>query len=64
MIDRQICRAMKGQLPGATVQDCLIHRVLARTAVDPNADSCAFMISHDDLAPENIIVDDEYNIQG
>jgi len=64
MIDRQICRAAKGRFPGGSILNCLIHRVLARRAVDSKADSHGFMISHDDLAPENIIVDDDYNVQG
>lgn len=64
MIDRQISRAAKGQLLGFMERDCFLHRVLAWKAVDPVTDSTQFMISHDDLAPENIIIDNEYNIKG
>lgn len=64
MIDRQICRVINGQLKDLALHNCLLHRALARRAVDPTLDSYQFMISHDDLAPENIIVDDNYNITG
>lgn len=64
MIDRQICRVVKGQLKDLALHNCLVHRALARRAIDPVLDSHQFMISHDDLAPENIIVDDDYNVTG
>ena len=64
MIDRQICRVINGQLKDLTLHNCLLHRALARRAIDPDIDSRQFMISHNDLAPENIIVDDNYNVTG
>lgn len=64
MIDRQICRVINGQLKDLALHNCLLHRALARRAIDPATDSCQYMISHDDLAPENIIVDDNYNVTG
>ena len=64
MIDRQICRVINGQLKDLALHNCLLHRALARRAIDPAMDSYQFMISHDDLAPENIIVDDNYNVTG
>ena len=63
MIDRQICRVINGQLPSLTLRNCLLHRALARRAIDPAIDSHQFIISHNDLAPENI-VDENYNITG
>lgn len=64
MIDRQICRVINGQLKDLALHNCLLHRALARRAIDPALDSYQFMISHDDLAPENIIIDDNYNVTG
>lgn len=64
VIDRKIVRAGNGQMPGLQLRDCFIQRALVSRVVHPALENSPFLISHEDLAPQNIIVDSEYNIKG
>lgn len=65
MIDRQISRILNGEIPDCRLREAFIHRALAKIAVgSAHLDSSTFMISHDDLAPQNIIIDSDNNISG
>jgi serine/threonine protein kinase len=64
IIDRKIVRASNGQMPEIQLRDCFIQRALASRVVHPELENSPFLISHEDLAPQNIIVDSEYNIKG
>jgi serine/threonine protein kinase len=63
IIDRKIVRASHGQMPELQLRDCFIQRALASRVVHPALET-PFLISHEDLAPQNIIVDSENNIKG
>ena len=64
IIDRKIVRASNGQMPELQLRDCFIQRALVSRVVHPALENSPFLISHEDLAPQNIIVDSEYNIKG
>jgi hypothetical protein len=66
MVDGKIQRAATGQEPVFGIRDCFIHRALARHAVHSALESerSTFVISHEDLAAHNIIVDSDNNIAG
>ncbi|PMD54947.1 uncharacterized protein K444DRAFT_596730 [Hyaloscypha bicolor E] len=63
-IDRKIVRVSIGQMPELQLRDCFIQRALVSRVVHPDLENSPFLISHEDLAPQNIIVDSEYNIKG
>lgn len=65
LINRKTLRVERGQLREVSLRDCLSLQVLGRRIIytTPTIIS-SFAISHQDLAPQNIIVDDEYNIKG
>ncbi|KAI9861204.1 MAG: hypothetical protein M1813_005377 [Trichoglossum hirsutum] len=63
-IDRKIVRVSNGQLPGIQLRDCFIQRALVPEVVHFPLEKSPTLISHEDLIPENIIVDNEYNIKG
>ncbi|KAK2764992.1 hypothetical protein FQN54_008691 [Arachnomyces sp. PD_36] len=65
-IDRKIVRVSRGQVPNVQLRDCFVQRALVRSKVVHSAlDEQPYMVtSHSDLAGQNIIVDDEYNIKG
>jgi hypothetical protein len=51
-------------MPELQLRDCFIQRALASRVVHPALENSPFLISHEDLAPQNIIVDSENNIKG
>jgi hypothetical protein len=63
-IDRKIVRVSNGQLPGIQLRDCFIQRALVPEVVHFPLEKSPTLISHEDLIPENIIIDNEYNIKG
>ncbi|KAH0542351.1 hypothetical protein FGG08_003289 [Glutinoglossum americanum] len=64
LIDRKIVRVSNGQLPGIQLRDCFIQRALVPRVVHFPLEMSPFLVSHEDLSPDNIIVDNEYNIKG
>ncbi|CAG9947025.1 unnamed protein product [Clonostachys rosea f. rosea IK726] len=62
IIDRKIIRVLDGGLPGIGLESCLLQRALVRMTSHPVVEPK--LISHEDLDPSNIIVDEEYNIKG
>lgn len=64
LIGRKILRVNSGQLREISLQDCLNLQILGRKIAGKAPEITSFAISHDDLAPHNIIVDDEFNIKG
>ena len=64
IIDRKIVRPSNGQMPELQLRDCFIQRVLVSRVVYSTLESPPFLISYEDLALQNIIVDSEYNIKG
>ena len=63
-LDRRIVRILNGKLPENKLHNCLVHRVLIRKLFEKIGDTSLCMISHDDLAPQNIIVDEGYDVMG
>jgi len=63
-IDRKILRVERGQLREVSLRDCLSLRVLGRRIAYTTPIVSSFAVSHEDLTPHNIMVDDEYNIKG
>ena len=63
-VDRKLRRIRKGQLRGVSVHDCLVQHELVHRIVHDVPEASSFVISHEDLAAQNIIVDDEFNIKG
>lgn len=63
IIDRKIVRARNGQMPELQIRDCFIQRALVSRVVHPALENSPFLISHEDLAPQKIIVDSEYSIK-
>ncbi|KAK1766585.1 kinase-like domain protein [Phialemonium atrogriseum] len=64
IIHGKMLRVCEGQLPGVLLHDCLVQQALVRKTVYEVPDDSSFALAHGDLAPESIIVDDEYNIKG
>lgn len=65
IIDRKIVRVYDGKTPDLKLRDCFIQRALARKAVYSGLnESSHTVISHGDLAAQNIIIDSDYNIKG
>jgi hypothetical protein len=64
IIDRKIVRVGNGQMAELKLRDCFIQRALVSRVVHAALENSPFLISHEDLAPQNIIVDSEYNIKG
>ncbi|KAF5609616.1 kinase-like domain protein [Fusarium subglutinans] len=62
IIDRKLSRALRGGLPDISPQSCLLQRALVRNTFASTADP--MVLSHEDLDPSNIIVDEQCNIQG
>lgn len=53
-----------GQMPELQLWDCFIQWALMLRVVHPALKNTSFLILHEDLASQNIIVDSEYNIKG
>ncbi|KAH8889910.1 hypothetical protein GQ53DRAFT_184200, partial [Thozetella sp. PMI_491] len=64
LIDRKILRVVHGNLLGVELHSCLLERALVSQAVQDALGGSMFALSHEDLAPQNIIVDGENNIKG
>jgi hypothetical protein len=64
IIDCKIVRASNGQMPELQHRDCFVQRALVSRVVHPTLENSPFLISHEGLASQNIIVDSEYNIKG
>jgi hypothetical protein len=64
IIDCKIVRVSNGQMPELRLRDCFIQRALVSRVVHAALENSPFLISHEDLAPQNIIVDSEYNVKG
>ena len=63
-IDRKIVRVGNGQIPKLQRRDCFVLRALAQRIVHPALETSSCLSSHEDLAPQNIIIDSGYNIRG
>ena len=64
LIDRKILRVVHGKVPGVELHGCLLERALVSRAAQDVLGGSLFSLSHEDLAPQNIIVDGENNIKG
>ncbi|KAH8799692.1 kinase-like domain-containing protein [Xylogone sp. PMI_703] len=64
IVDRKLTRVSKGELPGITTESCLVQRKLICQAFPLNEERKHFLVSHEDLDPSNIMVDDDWNIAG
>ncbi|KAH8889899.1 hypothetical protein GQ53DRAFT_842471 [Thozetella sp. PMI_491] len=64
LIDRKILRVVHGNLLGVELHSCLLELALVSQAVQDALGGSMFALSHEDLAPQNIIVDGENNIKG
>ncbi|KND91751.1 hypothetical protein TOPH_03792 [Tolypocladium ophioglossoides CBS 100239] len=62
IVDRKIIRVLDSGLPEISVQSCLLQRALVRMTFHGTAEPT--LISHEDLDPSKIVVDDEYNVKG
>lgn len=63
-LDRRITRVLKGELPENKLRDCLVLRILVKRAFNKSIDTSLCMVSHNDLAPQNIIIDNDNNVKG
>ncbi|KAL1845130.1 hypothetical protein VTK73DRAFT_1064 [Phialemonium thermophilum] len=63
-VDRKIQRVKKGQLRDVRLEDCLVQRELVPRVIHDLPEASYFVLSHEDLAAQNIIVDDEFNVKG
>ncbi|KAI9695935.1 MAG: hypothetical protein M1820_008347 [Bogoriella megaspora] len=63
MIRNRRARVQEGRLSGLCEQDCIDQLALLDQILGKDGDSTAFAMEHGDIKPDNIIVDDEYNIQ-
>jgi len=57
-------RVIYGKLLEVELRSCLLERALVSRAVQDVSGGSLFALSHEDLAPQNIIVDDKNNIKG
>jgi len=64
-IDNRLIRIFAGDLPSFDPIDCLIYRAMAEEKYHlPSLDTLPFPLVHTDLSKMNIIVDDNFNING
>ncbi|KAJ0163946.1 hypothetical protein CTA2_2076 [Colletotrichum tanaceti] len=67
IIENKRSRVLDGKLPGLSEQDCDDQKALLSHVLSINSqegpDKKSFAIDHGDLKPENIIVDQDYNIK-
>jgi hypothetical protein len=64
LVDNKLHRIRNGQLPEITEQDCFDQKGLLHRLLYSELENAPFAIDHGDLAPQNMIVDSEYNITG
>ena len=60
----RLARVMEDKIPGLSLQDCWDQRALLATVLEPEGEDTALAIDHGDFKPDNVIVDEEYNIKG
>ncbi|KAK3996891.1 hypothetical protein QBC44DRAFT_365078 [Cladorrhinum sp. PSN332] len=63
LIDRKTLRVIHGNIE-LELHSCLLERALVSRAVQDALGGSLFALSYEDLAPQNIIVDNENNIKG
>jgi hypothetical protein len=64
-IDNRLRRIFTGDHPSFDPIDCLIYRAMAEEKYHlPSLDTLPFPLVHTDLSKMNIIVDDNFNING
>lgn len=64
MTDQKITRVCQGKLDRIRVGHCFIHHRLLTDAFQELECSGPSFIGHGDIAPQNILVDDDLNITG
>ncbi|KAL9132053.1 MAG: hypothetical protein Q9217_000181 [Psora testacea] len=64
IIDRNIVRAVRSGVPESRPRACFVHRALMRRFVHYALEEFPYVVSYEDLAPQNIVVDDNDNIKG
>ena len=55
-------RVKQGKIPDLSEKDCLDQQSFLVDVLGPDQDSTLFAMNHGDVQPNNIIVDEEYNI--
>ncbi len=64
LIENRRTRVSEGKLPGLSLQDCLDQHTLLDQVPGAEGEDTTLAMDHGDFTPGNIIIDDEYNIQG
>lgn len=64
LIRNKVARVEKGDLHELTTRDCHIQQQLLPLILGTHGEETEVAIDHGDFKPENIIVDEDYNIKG
>jgi Ser/Thr protein kinase RdoA (MazF antagonist) len=51
-------------MPGLSEHDCADQQALLAAVLERDGEDTAMAMDHGDFKPDNVIVDDEYNIKG
>lgn len=60
----RLTRVIEGKIPGLSQQDCRDQQALLATILGPEGKDTTLAMDHGDFKPDNIIVDERYNIKG
>ncbi|KAK5651099.1 hypothetical protein OQA88_13281 [Cercophora sp. LCS_1] len=60
----RLTRVTEGKMPGLSEQDCADQQALLAAVLGPDGEDTALAMDHGDFKPDNVIVDEEYNIKG
>ena len=60
----RLTRVAEGKIPGLSQQDCRDQQALLAKVLGMEGDDTTQAMDHGDFKPDNIIVDEEYNIKG
>ena len=60
----RLTRVVEGKISGLSQQDCRDQQTLLAKVLGMDGDDTTQAMDHGDFKPDNIIVDEEYNIKG
>ncbi len=60
----RLARVTEGKMPNLSKQDCVDQQALLAAVLGPDGEDTALAMDHGDFKPDNVIVDEEYNIKG
>lgn len=62
-IKNRSTQVREGKIPGLLEEDCINQQALVCQVLGQDQNDTAFAVEHGDIKPNNIIVDEDYNIK-